>query len=233
MIWAEYRADSAARVLRVRLRRPKDRPAHGIEPEGGSLHGTERRRLHGSQRRRRRRHYVSARLVRETGVTMRALRACNWLYVRRKLIAAGSSTTSGSLATGRPSGPPGARGARGGRSSPGPLTRGARGGGPPPKAARRRGFLGARTRPGRRCVPWTLGAGGPSGERTLAQEPVPFTWAMNGLASLRTAGSSREGYTGGAVRASVWPSSRSARGSVRPRVGRSACTAHGCYNHSA
>jgi hypothetical protein len=35
------------------------------------------------------RHYVSSRLVRETGVTMRALRACNWLYVRRKLIAAG------------------------------------------------------------------------------------------------------------------------------------------------
>jgi hypothetical protein len=35
------------------------------------------------------RHYVSVRLVRETGVTMRALRACNWLYVRRKLIAAG------------------------------------------------------------------------------------------------------------------------------------------------
>lgn len=35
------------------------------------------------------RHYVSARLVRETGVTMRALRACNWLYVRRKLIAVG------------------------------------------------------------------------------------------------------------------------------------------------
>jgi hypothetical protein len=34
------------------------------------------------------RHYVSARLVRETGVTMRALRACNWLYVRRRLIAA-------------------------------------------------------------------------------------------------------------------------------------------------
>jgi hypothetical protein len=35
------------------------------------------------------RHYVSARLVRETGVTMRALRACNWLYVRRKLIGSG------------------------------------------------------------------------------------------------------------------------------------------------
>jgi hypothetical protein len=35
------------------------------------------------------RHYVSVRLTRETGVTMRALRACNWLYVRRKLIAAG------------------------------------------------------------------------------------------------------------------------------------------------
>jgi hypothetical protein len=35
------------------------------------------------------RHYVSARLVKETGVTMRALQACNWLYVRRKLIAAG------------------------------------------------------------------------------------------------------------------------------------------------
>jgi hypothetical protein len=35
------------------------------------------------------RHYVSARLVKRTGVTMRALRSCNWLYVRRKLIAAG------------------------------------------------------------------------------------------------------------------------------------------------
>lgn len=35
------------------------------------------------------RHYVSARLTRETGVTMRALRACNYLYVRRKLIAEG------------------------------------------------------------------------------------------------------------------------------------------------
>ncbi len=35
------------------------------------------------------RHYVSARLLRETGVTMRALRACNWLHVRRKLIASG------------------------------------------------------------------------------------------------------------------------------------------------
>lgn len=35
------------------------------------------------------RHYVSARLVRETGVSMRVLRALNWLYVRRKLIAAG------------------------------------------------------------------------------------------------------------------------------------------------
>jgi hypothetical protein len=35
------------------------------------------------------RHYVSAKLVRETGVTMKALRACNWLYVRRKLILVG------------------------------------------------------------------------------------------------------------------------------------------------
>lgn len=35
------------------------------------------------------RHYVSARLTRETGVTMRALRACNWLYVRRKMIESG------------------------------------------------------------------------------------------------------------------------------------------------
>lgn len=34
-------------------------------------------------------HYVSSRLTRETGVTMAALRSCNWLYVRRKLIAAG------------------------------------------------------------------------------------------------------------------------------------------------
>lgn len=35
------------------------------------------------------RHYVSAQLVRQTGVTMPALRACNWLYVPQKLIAAG------------------------------------------------------------------------------------------------------------------------------------------------
>jgi hypothetical protein len=35
------------------------------------------------------RHYVSSRLTRETGVTMRALRSCNWLYVRRKLIDEG------------------------------------------------------------------------------------------------------------------------------------------------
>ncbi|HWI05773.1 MAG TPA: hypothetical protein VNT52_18345, partial [Acidimicrobiales bacterium] len=35
------------------------------------------------------RHYVSSRLTRETGVTMRALRSCNWLYVRQKLIASG------------------------------------------------------------------------------------------------------------------------------------------------
>lgn len=35
------------------------------------------------------RHYVSSRLTRETGVTMRALRAVNWLYVRRKLVQEG------------------------------------------------------------------------------------------------------------------------------------------------
>jgi hypothetical protein len=35
------------------------------------------------------RHYVSSRLTRETGVTMRALRACNWLHVRRRLIDQG------------------------------------------------------------------------------------------------------------------------------------------------
>jgi hypothetical protein len=34
-------------------------------------------------------HYVSSRLTSASGVTMRALRACNWLYVRRKLIAKG------------------------------------------------------------------------------------------------------------------------------------------------
>jgi hypothetical protein len=68
------------------------------------------------------RHYVSARLVRETGVTMRALRACNWLYVRRKLISAGELddewipghwTAELDRA--------GARGAGGGRSPPRPL----------------------------------------------------------------------------------------------------------------
>ncbi len=35
------------------------------------------------------RHYVSVRLTRQTGVTMRALRAVNWLYVRRRMVAAG------------------------------------------------------------------------------------------------------------------------------------------------
>lgn len=35
------------------------------------------------------RHYVSVRLTRETGVTMRALRACNWLHVRRVLMRKG------------------------------------------------------------------------------------------------------------------------------------------------
>lgn len=35
------------------------------------------------------RHYVSSRLTRATGVTMRALRGVNYLYVRAKLIAAG------------------------------------------------------------------------------------------------------------------------------------------------
>jgi hypothetical protein len=34
------------------------------------------------------RHYVNGNLIRQTGVTMRALRATNWLYVRRKLIDA-------------------------------------------------------------------------------------------------------------------------------------------------
>lgn len=40
------------------------------------------------------RHYVSSRLTRETGVTMRALRSCNWLYVRRKLIDSGELADS-------------------------------------------------------------------------------------------------------------------------------------------
>jgi len=35
------------------------------------------------------RHYVSSRLTRETGVTMRALRSVNWLYVRRRMVKAG------------------------------------------------------------------------------------------------------------------------------------------------
>lgn len=35
------------------------------------------------------RHYVSSRLTRETGITMRALRACNWLHVRRRLVEQG------------------------------------------------------------------------------------------------------------------------------------------------
>ncbi len=48
------------------------------------------------------RHYVSARLVRETGVTMRALRACNWLHVRKLLIAAGELADDVVPGTGRP-----------------------------------------------------------------------------------------------------------------------------------
>lgn len=38
------------------------------------------------------RHYVSSRLTRETGVTMRALRSVNWLYVRRRMVKAGELT---------------------------------------------------------------------------------------------------------------------------------------------
>ena len=34
-------------------------------------------------------HYISRRITQETGATMRALRSCNWLYVRRDLIARG------------------------------------------------------------------------------------------------------------------------------------------------
>lgn len=34
-------------------------------------------------------HYVSTKLTRETGVTMRVLRSCNWLFVRRRLIDSG------------------------------------------------------------------------------------------------------------------------------------------------
>jgi hypothetical protein len=35
------------------------------------------------------RHYVSRRLTEATGVTMRVLRATNWLFIRRRLIRAG------------------------------------------------------------------------------------------------------------------------------------------------
>lgn len=35
------------------------------------------------------RHYVSARLTRQSGVTMRALRSVNWLYVRRRMVERG------------------------------------------------------------------------------------------------------------------------------------------------
>lgn len=35
------------------------------------------------------RHYVSARITRATGITMKKLRACNWLHVRTQLIASG------------------------------------------------------------------------------------------------------------------------------------------------
>jgi hypothetical protein len=38
------------------------------------------------------RHYVSSRLTSETGVTMRTLRACNWLHVRQKLLQEGELT---------------------------------------------------------------------------------------------------------------------------------------------
>lgn len=38
------------------------------------------------------RHYVSTRLTSQTGVTMRALRSVNWLYVRRRMVKAGELT---------------------------------------------------------------------------------------------------------------------------------------------
>jgi hypothetical protein len=40
------------------------------------------------------RHYVNVALTRQTGVTMRALRSCNWLFVRRKLIDSGELVDS-------------------------------------------------------------------------------------------------------------------------------------------
>lgn len=38
------------------------------------------------------RHYVSTRLTRQTGVTMRALRSVNWLHVRRRMVKQGELT---------------------------------------------------------------------------------------------------------------------------------------------
>jgi hypothetical protein len=65
------------------------------------------------------RHYTAARLVKKTGVTMQALRACNWRYMRRKLIASGElgdELISGVLDTGDDGA--GARGAGHGGAPP-------------------------------------------------------------------------------------------------------------------
>jgi hypothetical protein len=90
MIWAEYAGERAPRGFygfgfvdrKTGRHSASNRKAAGYMARNAA--GYMARNVAGIGR-----HYVSARLVRETGVTMRALRACNWLYVRRKLIEAG------------------------------------------------------------------------------------------------------------------------------------------------
>jgi hypothetical protein len=90
MIWAEYRGEAVPRgfygfgFVDRKTGRHSASSRKAARYMGRNAAGYMARNVAGAGR-----HYVSARLVRETGVTMRALRACNWLYVRRKLIAAG------------------------------------------------------------------------------------------------------------------------------------------------
>jgi len=90
MLWAEYAGEQVPRgfygfgYVDRRTSRHSASSLRAARYMGRNAAGYMARNVAGVGR-----HYVSARLVRETGVTMRALRACNWLYVRRKLIAAG------------------------------------------------------------------------------------------------------------------------------------------------
>lgn len=89
MLWAEYAHNEVVRGFYglgfVNARNPHGRSADGTARYAArNAAGYAARNVTGPNR-----GYVSSRLTRATGVTMRALRSVNYLHVRRKLIADG------------------------------------------------------------------------------------------------------------------------------------------------